>query len=66
MSEIINNCLTYSAKEVASLLGISQAKIYDLIRNNEIPNIKLGNRYVVPIRAFNEWFNTAPVGGDSR
>lgn len=65
MSEIANNCLTYSVKEVSVLLGISIAKMYDLIRNNAIPNIKFGKRYLIPIKAFNEWFNSAAKGGDS-
>lgn len=63
MSEIANNCLTYSIKEVANLLGVSVAKAYDLCRNDIIPHFKFGKRYLVPIVAFNKWFETAHIGG---
>lgn len=64
MSEIANNCLTYSVKEVSNLLGVSIAKTYDLIKHNEIPHFQFGKRYLVPIQAFNVWFNSAYKGGD--
>jgi excisionase family DNA binding protein len=43
--------LTYSADEVAALLGISRAKVYDAIHGGQIPCVRFGRRIVVPARA---------------
>jgi excisionase family DNA binding protein len=43
--------LTYSADEVAALLGLSRAKVYDAIRAGELPSLRFGRRVVVPVRA---------------
>jgi len=40
--------LTLSADEVAALLGLSRAKVYDAIRTGEIPSIRFGRRVLVP------------------
>ncbi len=60
-----NTCLTYSVSEVSALLGVSIGKAYQLIRDNAIPNIKIGGRYVVPCEAFHSWINSACQGGDN-
>lgn len=51
--------LTYTADEVAALLGISRAKVYDAIHAGQIPSVRFGRRVVVPARALH-----ALVGDD--
>ena len=40
--------LAYTAKEVASLLGISSATVYSLIYQKQIPAIHYGKRWIIP------------------
>ena len=54
--------MTYSIDEVAQLLGISKSKTYNLVRNNEIPHLKLGGRVVVPVTHFNIWLTDSIKG----
>ncbi len=39
--------LAYSVDEAAELLGIGRTLAYDLIRERQLPSIKLGNRRLV-------------------
>lgn len=47
--------LTISVKEAAQMLGISKSHAYDLIRQDELPHVRLGRRVVVPYRELEEW-----------
>jgi len=58
------NKLTYSIEEVSELLGISKSKVYNLCRNNKIPNIRLDGRIVVPVGRFDSWLNDSIKGGN--
>jgi len=40
--------LTYTAREAAQLLGISNGTVYSLIYQKEIPAIRYGSRWVIP------------------
>ena len=40
--------LTFSVQEAAKIIGVSDTKMYSLVRANLVPNIKLGKRYVIP------------------
>lgn len=43
--------LTYSVTETAKVLGISRSSAYAAIHKGEIPSIKMGRRFLVPILA---------------
>jgi excisionase family DNA binding protein len=43
--------LTLTVDETAKQLGIGRSQAYAGIRNGEIPAIKIGKRYLVPIAA---------------
>lgn len=47
--------LTYNAQEVAAVLGVSKSHIYQLLKENRLPVLKLGRRKVVPISALEQW-----------
>jgi len=40
--------LTFTVTEMATLLGISRASAYQLVRTGELPALRLGRRLVVP------------------
>lgn len=56
--------LTLSIEEAASLLGISRALAYDLVRRGELPRLRLGRRVVVPRKALENFIEgSRPVAG---
>ncbi len=59
----MNKCKTYSAKDVADIIGVTVSMVYKMIRNNAIPYIQIGKRYVIPIDSFNIWFKDSIIGG---
>jgi len=46
------SCL--SVAEVAESMGICRANVYSLIRDRNLPHIKVGRRYVIPEIAFKD------------
>ena len=43
--------LTLTVPEAAALLGIGKSLAYDAIRRGEIPSIRVGHRFLVPVAA---------------
>ena len=41
--------------EVASYLGISRSKAYELVHKKGFPRIQLGRRLLVPLAALDKW-----------
>lgn len=58
------DCLTYSVKEAAAIMGVTSSLVYKLIHQNEIPCCKLGSRYVIPKDLLIKWFYSNTKGGD--
>jgi excisionase family DNA binding protein len=50
--------VTYTVTEVATLLGISRANTYVLLKSGEIPARRLGSRWIVPRHRFHDWLDT--------
>ena len=46
---------TIEPAEMASLMGVSVNLVYDGLRRNEIPNRRVGRRFVVARRRFLSW-----------
>lgn len=51
--------LTYTVDEVAQMLGISRGLAYEMVRQGELPSIRLGRRLLVPCRTFERWLEEA-------
>jgi excisionase family DNA binding protein len=45
--------------EAATRSGIGQVSMYQLVRENKIPNIRVGRKIIIPKAAFEKWFETA-------
>ena len=56
--------LTYSVETAATMLGISRALAYQLVRSGEIPSLKLGRRVVVPRVALARLVDVHPSSAD--
>jgi excisionase family DNA binding protein len=44
-----NGTRTVTVEQAAKMLGIGRSLCYELVRRGEIPSLKLGGRWVVPI-----------------
>jgi excisionase family DNA binding protein len=58
-----NDRAVYTVKEVSVLLSISLGGTYTLVREGQIPAIKLGGRWVIPKRRFHAWLEEAAATG---
>ena len=48
---------TMSVQELASQLGISLPKAYELAKRPGFPVLKIGSRILIPVDAFREWLS---------
>ena len=46
---------TISVQELASEMGISLPKAYQLVKEPDFPTVKVGTRILIPVDAFKEW-----------
>jgi excisionase family DNA binding protein len=58
-----NDRAVYTVREVSLLLSISLGGTYTLVREGQIPAIKLGGRWVIPKKRFHAWLEEAAAGG---
>ena len=47
--------ITLSVEEVASLLGLGRTATYEAARRGQLPSRRLGRRVVIPVPALLEW-----------
>ena len=57
--------LTYSVKEAAEALGVSESKMYQIIRTDGFPLIELGGRKLVSVAGLARWVDNMASGGQS-
>lgn len=63
--------LTMTVEEAGKALGISRASAYLAARNGELPTVRIGRRYLVPIAALQRLLSTVlpherSIGGERR
>lgn len=46
-----------SIKQVQEILGIGKTKTYELLRNNAIPNVRIGKKYIISKLALLKFLN---------
>lgn len=47
----------YTVKEVQAILGISRPTVYDLLKQNEFRWIRIGTKYRISKKSFDEWLD---------
>ncbi len=60
-----SNKITITVVEAAERLGVSRNLAYQAVRRGEIPTVRIGNRFLVPIAAFERLLasgHVKPVG----
>jgi excisionase family DNA binding protein len=55
---------TMTVDETAVFLGISRGAAYAGVRSGEIPALRIGNRWLVPVQAVKEKFGLVDPWGD--
>ena len=45
---------TMSVQELSSQLGISLPKVYEFVKSEGFPSIRIGTRILIPVAAFRE------------
>ena len=55
--------LFLDAKEIIDILKLSRSFVYSLMRNGDLPTIKVGKRRLVIRDQFIEWMNRYEKGG---
>ncbi|GIO35734.1 hypothetical protein J41TS12_05950 [Paenibacillus antibioticophila] len=53
--------VTLNVKEVSEMIGISNTKIYEMARMNQIPHIKVGNRIIFHEDVLRDWMGVASI-----
>ncbi|SFM42000.1 DNA binding domain-containing protein, excisionase family [Paenibacillus sp. 1_12] len=48
-------------KEVSEILGISNGKIYEMVRTSQIPHIKVGSRVIFHEDVLREWMGASSI-----
>lgn len=46
---------TYTVSEVARRLGVTGAHVYRMAATGELPRVKLGQRVLIPVDAYEAW-----------
>ena len=49
--------MTLTVREAADMIGISKPKMYELIREGEIPSIHIGKKIVIARQALLDWLS---------
>jgi excisionase family DNA binding protein len=44
-----------SPLEVSTELGCSRKTVYSMLKKNQIPHVKVGDMYMIPVSAFEKW-----------
>ena len=55
--------MTVSVQEAAKMIGISKPKMYELIREGEIPSIHVGKKIVIPRQGILDWLSEGDKNG---
>ncbi|NLD46148.1 MAG: helix-turn-helix domain-containing protein [Clostridiaceae bacterium] len=47
--------LVYTVNETAQILNIGMNKAYELIQQKQIPNVRVGRKFLIPKEALEKW-----------
>lgn len=52
-----------TVKEAAVIMRVSPSAMYQLVRENRVPHIKVGKRKVIPTERLYAWLDSCVEGG---
>lgn len=56
--------MAMSVREAARALGLGRETVYEMVRQNQIPNVKVGRRVIIPRPALEAWLAGAAERGE--
>jgi len=57
--------ITMTVAELATLMGLSKPKAYELAAQQGFPCIQVGRRRIIPVNAFKRWMDEQTSGGEA-
>jgi len=54
--------LAYNIKETAERLGLAERTVRKMVKNKELPSVKAGDRWLIPVSGLNKWLESAGAG----
>lgn len=54
--------LLLNVKQLADLLGVSDSSVYELIREDDFPSLRIGKRIVIPKEELRKWISAHTKG----
>lgn len=63
MTAPVGEVLALKPEQAAQLLQISRSRIYELIRENKVPHVRVGGSIRIPRRALEAWLEEQLLGG---
>jgi excisionase family DNA binding protein len=55
--ESLSRPIAVSPSEAARLIGVGRTRLYELIRNRELPSFTLGRRRLIRVAAIEAWLS---------
>ena len=59
----MNHAHAYTARELATMLGVDRKTVYIAAKLGQLPHRRLGRRIVFPKAAVDDWLANPPVAG---
>lgn len=54
---MLENRITITTKEAASILGISMPTMYELVHRQDFPSIKVGRKILINVEGLRKWID---------
>lgn len=52
----------YTTGDIQKITGFSKQTIYSLINRNEIPCMRIGKKFLIPVKMFEDYVSSAVAG----
>lgn len=52
---------TITVDQAAEVLGLSRGAVYEGVKRDQIPSLKVGRRIIIPVEKFVEWLGAKKV-----
>lgn len=52
------NKVAYTISDLYDLLPLGKNSIYKLVNEKDFPKLKIGKKYIIPIKGFEDWLKS--------
>jgi excisionase family DNA binding protein len=57
----MNDAVFYTTAEVADLLRCTRDKVYDMVRDKQIPHVQMRGTWLFPVKDIHDWLVSKKV-----